>query len=228
MASKNQDADKGAAALAAIKEVKAGMRLGLGSGSTVNLFVTELGKRKYPFPVVCASNATEALAKKAGLKTMSLEEGLKPTPKSPEPYLDLYVDGADEVDKAFNLIKGGGGALTREKVVAAASMEFICIVDESKLVAKLGKFPLPIEIVPFAKPYVMAELKELEANPVERPKFVTDNGNLIIDVTGLNFKDPLELETELNNIPGVVENGIFAVRQPEKVISAKDGKARYL
>ncbi|MBU0761587.1 MAG: ribose-5-phosphate isomerase RpiA [Candidatus Altiarchaeota archaeon] len=228
MASKKQDADKLAAAQMAVREVKAGMKLGVGSGSTLNMFVEELGRKKYPFPVVCASNATEQLAKKSGLKTTTLDELVKARKSPEEPILDLFVDGADEVDKSYNLIKGGGGALTREKIIASASSEFACIVDESKIVAKIGKYPLPIEVIPFAVSFVSSELVELGASVIQRPKFITDNGNPILDVTGLDYKDPLGLETELNNIPGVVENGIFAVRQPEKIIVAKDGKARYL
>ncbi len=223
-----QDKDKKAAAEMAVREVKGGMRLAVGSGSTVNFFVEELGRKKYPNPIVCASEATEKLAKKVGLKTMTLDEALKPDKTGERRYLDIYVDGADEVDKTYSLIKGGGGALTREKVVASASNEFICIVDASKSVTKLGKFPLPIEVVPYAKEYVTAELTELGAKVVERKKYVTDNGNVILDVTGLDFADPLQLETELNNIPGVVENGIFAVRQPERLITSKNGKAQYM
>jgi ribose 5-phosphate isomerase A len=226
---KLREEDKKAVALAAIREVKGGMKVGLGSGSTANLFIEELGRRKFPGPVVAASCASEALAKKAGLKLSTLDaliKGLKG--EEEEAILDLYIDGADEVDKTMNLIKGGGGAHTREKVVASAATEFICIVDEGKLVPKLGKFPLPIEVVPFAKAYVMYELKELGAQVAERPKMVTDNGNIILDATGLDFKDPLQLETELNNIPGVVENGIFAVRQPERVLVGRKGKAEYL
>ncbi len=221
--------DKKAAALAAIREVKGGMKVGLGSGSTASMFIEELGRRKFPGPVVAASKASEELARKSGLKLTTLDALIKELKGvEDETILDLYVDGADEVDKMLNLIKGGGGALTREKVVASAAAEFVCIVDDSKLVSKLGKFPLPIEVIPFGRDYVMYELRELGGDPKERPKYTTDNGNIIVDVLGLDYKDPLELETELNNIPGVVENGIFAVRQPEKVIAAKDGKARYL
>lgn len=228
---KVQEEDKKAAASAALREIKGGMKVGLGSGSTANMFIEELGRRKFPGPVVAASKASEDLAKKFGLKLTTLDsliKGLSANADEEQAILDIYVDGADEVDKTMNLIKGGGGAHTREKVVASAAAEFICIVDESKLVPKLGKFPLPIEVVPFAKNYVMYELKDLGAEVSERQKFVTDNGNVILDATGLDFKDPLELETELNNIPGVVENGIFAVRQPERVLVGRKGKAEYL
>jgi len=227
---KSQEENKKAAALAALKEVKGGMKVGLGTGSTANYFIEELGKRKYPGQVVASSVATEALAKKYGLKLTTIDELLKSYKPDVEErgIIDLYVDGADEVDKTMNLIKGGGGSLTREKVVASAATEFICIVDESKLVSKFGKFPLPIEVIPFARAYVAYELRELGAQVKERPKFTTDNGNIILDVTGLDYKDPLELETELNNIPGVVENGIFAVRQPERVLVGRKGKAEYM
>jgi ribose 5-phosphate isomerase A len=228
--SKSQEEDKKAAALAALREVKGGMKVGLGSGSTANYFIEELGRRKFPGPVVAASKASEELAAKFGLKLTTLDILVKGLKEGEEEavILDLYVDGADEVDRCMNLIKGGGGAHTREKVVASSAAEFICIVDETKVVPKLGKFPLPIEVIPFAKSYVTYELKDLGAEVVERPKFVTDNGNVILDATGLDFKDPLELETELNNIPGVVENGLFAVRQPERVLVGKKGKAEYL
>lgn len=217
--SAGDDSAKKAAALMAIREVKGGMKLGLGTGSTVTHFIEELGRKRFPGPVVPSSKATEELAKKMKLKVASLDE---------YPLLDLYVDGADEVDKGYNLVKGGGGALTREKVVASASMEFICIIDDSKVVSKLGRFPLPVEVLPFAKGYVSAELTELGGKVVQRPKYTTDNGNIILDVSGLDFKDPLQLETELNNIPGVIENGIFAVRQPERVIVGKGDKAQYM
>ena len=133
----------------------------------------------------------------------------------------MYIDGADEVDKAFNLIKGGGGALTREKIIASSALEFVCVVDESKLVKKIGRLPLPVEVIPFAEKYVMAEFEELGGRPQKRAGFTTDNGNIIIDVAGLAIDDPWQLETELNNIPGVVENGIFAVRQPDYVYVGK-------
>jgi len=145
-----------------------------------------------------------------------------------EPLLDFYVDGADEVDKMYNLIKGGGGALLREKILASAATEFTCIIDESKLVKKLGAFPLPIEVLPFAKELVILELIELGGKPKIREKYTTDNGNIIIDVLGLAMKDPLEVETNLNNIAGIVENGIFSVRQPERVIVGNGDNAKYL
>ncbi len=227
--SRQQDDDKRAAAYAALREVKGGMKVGLGSGSTANMFIEELGKRKFPGLCVASSKASEEIARKAGLKLTTLDSLIASLKgEEEETILDLYVDGADEVDKSMNLIKGGGGAHTREKVVASAAAEFICIVDESKLVSRLGTFPLPVEVVPYARSYVSWELGELGAKAAERPKFVTDNGNVILDAEGLDFKDPLQLETELNNIPGVVENGIFAVRQPERVIVGRKGKAEYL
>jgi ribose 5-phosphate isomerase A len=227
---KKADEDKKAAALAAVGEVKGGMRVGLGSGSTTKYFIEELGKRKYPGPVIASSLESENIAKKAGLKVTTLEDMIaKAGPQIGETgILDLYVDGADESDKSYNLIKGGGGALTREKILASASNEFICIVDESKIVPKLGRFPLPVEVVPFAQSFVTYELTELGGQVKKREKFLTDNGNIILDVTGLKIKDPLELETELNNIPGVVENGIFSVRQADRLIVGRNGKAQYM
>ncbi len=225
-----QDAEKISVAMVAIKEIKGGMKIGIGSGSTVDKFVEELGKRKYPGPVTCASEATQKLAIKSGLKVMDLPTilALSRGKNASEPRLDLYIDGADEVDPAFNLIKGGGGALTREKIIASASNEFVCIVDSSKVVKKLGKFPLPIEVVPYAEPFVILELEELGAKVTKRENFITENGNIILDASGLSMKDPLQTETELNNIAGIVENGIFAVRQPERVIVGAAGKADYL
>jgi ribose 5-phosphate isomerase A len=219
---------KRTAAQYAIDYLEDGLSVGLGTGSTVKYFIEELAKSKLKVRCVPTSVETENLAKKLKLNVVSLSEGLKPSKIGAPPLIDVCVDGADEVDKKFNLIKGGGGALAREKIVAAASLQFIIIVDESKLVPKLGAFPLPIEIIPFAQPYVEFEMRELEANPVLRKGFKTDNGNIILDVSGLDFGDPLQLETELNNIPGVVENGIFAVRQPEVVVVGKGKDVKVL
>ena len=214
---KGSEESKKSAALMAVDEIEPGMKVGLGTGSTSKYFIEELAKRKLDVTCVPSSVATEQQAKKLGLKVVSLDQCF---------ILDAYVDGADEVDAKKNLIKGGGGALTREKIVASAANEFICIVDESKLVKKLGAFPLPIEVIPFAKNYFMNEMRDLGATMINlRQGFITDNGNIIIDVQGLDFRDPLELEDMLNNTPGVVENGIFAMRQPERVIVGKGRKA---
>lgn len=220
-----QEKDKKAAAEKVLEELTPELRkIGLGTGSTVKYFIEALGKEGLELECACSSKATEKLAKKAGLKTMPLNDILTPE----RPILDLYVDGADEVDKAYNLIKGGGGALLREKIIATASLEFICVVDESKIVKKLGGFPLPVEVLPFAEKYVAFEMRELGAQATVRKDFTTDNGNIILDVTGLNFKDPLELETEINNIPGVVENGVFSVRPADRVVVGKGGKAEFI
>lgn len=224
----NTEESKKSAAEYAIDYVEEGITVGLGTGSTVKYFIEALAREKLKVKCVPTSVETEKLAKKLNLNVVKLEEGLKPSKIGGPPLIDLAVDGADEVDKKFNLIKGGGGALTREKIVASASLNLVIVVDEAKLVPKLGKFPLPIEVLPFAQPYVEFELRELEASPVLRKGFTTDNGNIILDVSGLDFTDPLQLETELNNIPGIVENGIFAVRQPESVVVGKGKKVEVL
>lgn len=209
------EAGKKAAALKAVDYLKHGMKVGIGSGSTVKHFIDALAKSGKDVVCVASSVETEKLAKAAKIRLTTLNE---------HPQLDVYVDGADEVDAKNNLIKGGGGALTREKILASASYEFIVIVDESKMVKKLGAFPVAIEVLPMAEEYVKSEFAEIGGTSVTRKKFTTDNGNIIIDVTGLDFKDPLELETELNNIPGIIENGIFSVRQPDVIIIGKGAK----
>ncbi|MFH0860597.1 MAG: ribose-5-phosphate isomerase RpiA [Candidatus Altiarchaeota archaeon] len=206
---------KKTAATAALKYVEDGMTVGLGTGSTAECFIEALAKEvKKGLSVlgIPTSERTKKLAKSLGIPTAELND---------KNILDLCVDGADEVDKKFNLIKGGGGALTREKIVASAALKYVVIVDESKLVKKIGTFPLPIEVIPFAQNYVLNELLEIGEGAEIRKGFKTDNGNVIIDVKGLDFSDPLALETELNNIPGVLENGIFSIRQPEIVIVGK-------
>jgi len=210
---------KKTAGVKAVERVKTGMRVGLGTGSTVKYAIEELSRQKKAVTCVASSVSSEQLAKKLGLKVVDFNQA---------PELSVYIDGADEVDKKFNLIKGGGGALTREKILASASREFVCIVDEGKMVAKLGKFPLPIEVLPFCEEYAKNELVELGGKPETRKGFTTDNGNIIIDVSGISMKDPWQLETELNNIPGVVENGIFSVRQPEMVYVGDGKKVKVL
>ncbi|MFH1836440.1 MAG: ribose-5-phosphate isomerase RpiA [Methanobacteriota archaeon] len=224
----SKDDSKKTAAEYAIDYVEDGISVGLGTGSTVKYFIEALAREKLKVKCVPTSVETEKLAKKLKLNVVDLVEGLKPSKIGGPPLIDVTIDGADEVDKKFNLIKGGGGALTREKIVASASKQFIVVVDESKLVQKLGAFPLPIEVLSFAVPYVEFELRELGGNPVIRKGFTSDNGNPIIDVSGLDFPDPLQLETELNNIPGIVENGIFSVLQPEVVVVGKGKKAEVL
>lgn len=212
---------KKTAALKALEYVKPGMKIGLGTGTTVRYFIEELTKANIDVTCVPSSKATEALAKSLNLKLTSLNTALNTTKYGEIPQLDLGVDSADEADKSMNLIKGGGGALTREKVVASASKEFIVIIDESKWVDKIGKYPLPIEVLPFAQKFVESEIKELNGTPKLRENFVTDNGNIILDVTGLDISDPLDTEGMLNNIPGLVDNGIFAIRNADMVIMGK-------
>jgi ribose 5-phosphate isomerase A len=212
---------KRTAAVKALEYVKPGMKLGLGSGTTARFFIEELAKAKVDVTCIPSSKTTEALAKSLKLKLIDLNTALTATKYGEIPQLDLCVDGADEADKKMNLVKGGGGALTREKLVASASKEFIVIIDETKWVDKIGKYPLPIEVLPFAQKFVESELKELGGTPKLRENFITDNGNIILDVTGLDFSDPMDLEGMLNNIPGVIENGIFSIRNADLVIMGK-------
>lgn len=183
--------------------------VGVGTGSTVNYFIQALaGLRGRLEGAVSSSEASSLQLKAAGIPVLDLNSVGE---------LEVYVDGADEANRQLQLIKGGGGALTREKVVAAASRRFVCIVDDSKLVDVLGKFPLPVEVIPMARSYVARELVKLGGRPLWREGFVTDNGNLILDVHNLKILDPLKLETEINQIAGVVSTGIFA-RRPADVL----------
>lgn len=207
----NQQQQKQAVAEAALKHIESGMILGVGTGSTVNCLIDLLPKVNLK-GAVASSQVTEDKLKALGIEVMDLNFTGE---------LDLYIDGADEVNENLQLIKGGGGALTREKIVAAASKQFICMVDESKWVQKLGvNFPLPIEVLPQARSYVARELVELGGEPVYREGFVTDYGNVILDVYGLDIADPLAMEQQLNNIVGVVCNGIFAVQHADKLLIA--------
>jgi ribose 5-phosphate isomerase A len=199
-----QDELKRAVAQAALRHVPAGRVLGVGTGSTVDLFIDALAAAGMPIPAAVSSSArsSERLARH-GYAIADLNE---------VESIDVYVDGADEIDPNFAMIKGGGGALTREKVVAAVARTFVCIADASKRVAVLGRFPLPVEVIPMARAYVMRELARLGGVPRLRDGFVTDNGNLIVDVSGLRIGEPVALETRINQIPGVVTNGLFAQR----------------
>ena len=204
-----QDEMKLAVAQAAIAHVPADCIVGVGTGSTANFFIDELGKIKHKIRGAVASS--EASAKRlqgCGIEVLSLNDA---------GTLPVYVDGADEITRHLHMIKGGGGALTREKIVAAASRKFVCLCDASKLVDVLGKFPLPLEVIPMARSYVARQLVVLGGQPKLREGFTTDNGNLILDVHGLNILNPVELETTLNNIAGVVTNGLFA-RRPADVL----------
>lgn len=204
-----QEDMKKAAALAALDYIKPGMVLGVGTGSTVNYFIDALADVKSKIDgTVASSEASAERLKRARLRVLELNE---------TGNLPLYVDGADETTKHLHLIKGGGGALTREKIVAQASEKFVCIADESKLVDVLGRFPLPVEVIPMARSLVARELVKLGGEPVLRERFTTDNGNLILDVHNLKILNPVEVEERLNHIPGVVTNGLFA-RRPADVL----------
>ena len=197
-----QDELKKQVADAAIEYVKSGI-IGVGTGSTANYFIDALAKIKHKIDgAVASSDATAERLTSHGIEVFDLND---------INGMDLYVDGADEITEHMHMLKGGGGALTREKIVAANAKEFICICDESKYVPTLGKFPLPVEVLPMAKSYVARELSKLGGQPQLRD-FKTDNGNLILDVHELNIKDPIEMEIKINQIVGVVTNGLFAVR----------------
>ncbi len=199
-----QDEMKKAVAKAAIDYVPVGTIVGVGTGSTANYFIDELAAIKHRIDGTVASSVASAeRLKKHGIAVLDLNE---------VDDISVYVDGADETNKYLHLVKGGGGALTREKIVAAVARKFVCICDGSKLVDTLGKFPLPVEVIPMARSYVARELVKLGGQPVYRQGFVTDNGNVILDVHNLAISDPVALENRLNNIVGVVTNGLFAAR----------------
>jgi len=205
-----QDEMKKAAAKAALDYVEAGSIVGIGTGSTANHFIDLLAGIKGKIEGTVASSVASAeRLKKHGIPVFDLNS---------VGDLGLYVDGADESNRHLHLIKGGGGALTREKIVAAASKKFVCIADESKLVDVLGKFPLPVEVIPMARSYVARQLVKLGGNPVLREGFTTDNGNVILDVHNLQIMNAVELEGKLNNIVGVVTNGLFALRPADALI----------
>ena len=184
--------------------------LGIGTGSTVNFFIEELGNLKHHFKgAVSSSNASSELLNNKGIEVFSLNDVNEG---------EFYIDGADEVTPENFLIKGGGGAHTREKIVAAASNEFICIVDKTKLVNKLGAFPLPLEVIPESRSMVARKIIAMGGRPVYRNNFLTDQKNHILDIHEIDISDPVKLEEILNNIPGVVDNGIFANNKPEMVL----------
>jgi len=199
-----QDELKLAVAKEAIKYVVEDAVVGVGSGSTANLFIDELAKIKNRIDgAVASSQKTADRLKSHGIRVIDLNSVSE---------LPVYIDGADEITDGLAMIKGGGGALTREKIVAAVATRFVCIADESKLVGMLGKFPLPVEVIPMARSHVGRELVKLGGQPALRQGFTTDNGNLILDVWNLSIFKPQELEAEINNITGVVTNGLFAQR----------------
>lgn len=205
-------AQKQAAAKAALAYIEDGMVLGVGTGSTVNCLI-ELLPQVQLKGAVASSQVTEDKLKALGIEIYDLNS---------VGQLDLYIDGADEIDGAGNMIKGGGGALTREKIVAAASSQFVCMVDDSKIVSQLGKFPVAIEVLPQARSYVARELVKMGGEPVYREGFVTDYGNLILDTYELDVSNPAKLEQEINNIVGVVCNGIFAAQSANVMLKAGD------
>jgi ribose 5-phosphate isomerase A len=213
-----QDELKQQVAKAAVEYVKDGI-IGVGTGSTANYFIDELAKVKHKIDgAVASSEATAKRLREHNIEVFDLNN---------VDGMDIYVDGADEITEHMHMLKGGGGALTREKIVAACAKSFICICDETKLVPVLGKFPLPVEVLPMARSYVARELVKLGGQPVLRD-FVTDNGNVILDVHGLNITNPVEMEARINQIVGVVTNGLFAARPANVLLLATaDGVRTY-
>ncbi len=203
---------KRAAAKAAIDYVPQGGIIGIGTGSTANCFIDELIAIRHRIEATVASSEASASRLQAG--------GIRVLELSAVDELPVYVDGADEITSHLHMIKGGGGALTREKIVAAVARSFVCIADESKLVGVLGAFPLPVEVIPMARGHVARELIKLGGSPQLREGFVTDNGNVILDVRGLDISNPVELESVLNQITGVVTNGLFARRGADVALLA--------
>lgn len=206
-----QDEKKQAAAQAALKHLPRGGILGVGTGSTVNFLIDLLPELQLE-AAVASSNATADRLKKLGIEVVDMNS---------VGSLDAYVDGADEIDRHMHMIKGGGAALTREKIVASIARKFVCIVDDSKWVDQLGRdFPLPVEVIPMARSAVARKIVSLGGDPVYREGVVTDNGNVILDVFNLNILNAIELEKTLNNVPGVVTNGIFALNAASIAIVA--------
>ena len=208
------DQGKRLAAEAALEYVEDDAVIGVGTGSTVNLFIDTLADMRHRIAgAVSSSEATTRRLEERGIEVMDLNSAGR---------LPVYIDGADEANRFLQLTKGGGGALTREKIVASASDRFVCVADEGKLVEVLGAFPLPVEVIPMARSTVARELVRLGGRPELREGFTTDNGNIILDVYGLSITEPLKLEQRLNNIPGVVTNGIFALRPADLLLVGRD------
>ena len=206
----DQDELKKQVAKAALDYVETGTIIGVGTGSTANHFIDCLAGIKHKIEGTVASSVASAERLKShGIPVLDLNSAGE---------LSVYIDGADESNKYLHLIKGGGGALTREKIVAGASRKFVCIADESKLVDYLGRFPLPIEVIPMAQSFVARELVKHGGRPVLREGFTTDNGNIILDIHDLEIMEPAKLEAELNNIPGVVTVGLFAIRPADVLL----------
>ena len=205
---------KRSAAAAALAYVPENEVIGIGTGSTVNCFIDALALRRTPIKgAVSSSESSSARLEHHGIEVLDLNAVGE---------LDVYVDGADEADPQLHLIKGGGAALTREKIIAATARRFVCIVDDSKLVPVLGRFPLPVEVIPMARSYVARELVRLGGHPVYRQGVVTDNGNHVIDVHGLAISDPVGLEQTINQLVGVVTVGLFARRPADILLVARD------
>ncbi len=216
----DQDQKKLVAAKASLEYIENGIVLGVGTGSTVNYLIDILPSvRDKIQDVVSSSSATSELLKERGFEVSMLNA---------VGDVDLYIDGADEATKHRQLIKGGGGALTREKILAGASRQFVCIIDDSKQVGMLGTFPLPIEVIPMAQSFVARKLVRMGGQPVWREKFVTDNGNHILDIHNLPITNPMEVETRINQIPGVVTVGLFAHRPADVLIVGEDSGVRVI
>lgn len=210
----DQDQKKKAAAEAALAYVQADTIVGVGTGSTVNYFIDALAAKKNDIiGAVSSSDASTERLKKLGIEVFDLNS---------VDALDIYVDGADEITEHKHMIKGGGAALTREKIVSAVAKTFVCIIDDTKHVPVLGKFPLPVEVIPMARSYVAREIVKLGGDPAYRTGVVTDNGNVILDVHNLDILNPIELENKLNNIVGVVTNGLFAARGADIVLTGTE------
>ena len=210
----HQNDKKQMAAEAALGYVDTRQVIGIGSGSTVEIFINLLDKIRSKIDAcVSSSMKTTQLLDQNGFRVIELREA---------GTISIYIDGADEANKQKQLIKGGGGALTREKIVASSSEKFICIIDDTKYVSKLGKFPLPIEVIPMAQSKIALEMVKKGARPVLRENFITDNKNIILDVHGMDINEPMVLEREINDLPGVVTNGLFSLR-PADVLLISNG-----
>ena len=206
----NQDEKKMRVAEAALDYIEHGQIVGIGSGTTVHALIKQLTKVKNKIDaVVSSSELTTQLILDCNIRVIDLKES---------GGLPIYIDGADESNANKQLIKGGGGALTREKIIACASKKFVCMIDDSKYVQTLGKFPLPIEVIPMSQSIVALEIIKLGGRPVYRENFITDNGNIILDIHNLEISEPLTLEQTINNIPGVVTNGLFAMRPADNLL----------
>jgi len=217
---KDQESNKRRAALAALSYITDGIVLGVGTGSTINYFIDALPGENARFDAVVSSSEQSTQRLQAlGIEVSELTD---------VPVVDLYVDGADEATKHRHLIKGGGGALTGEKIIAGASRRFVCIIDDSKLVGRLGKFPLPIEVLPMARSFVSKQMIKAGGQPVWRENFVTDHGNQILDVHNLKLSNPVEMEQHFNQIPGVVTVGLFANRPADVLLIASATECRTL